>query len=85
MQDAGAAFSGVAFHCYSGTYGEQLDFYNAFPNKVKFSLMQTDFDTDPDGNRKSTSRNALELSDPTGGVISKWVLYPLNCHPDAHF
>ena len=33
MQDAPNAFSGVAFHCYEGTYTQQSAFHNAFPNK----------------------------------------------------
>ncbi|PFH48236.1 glycoside hydrolase family 30 protein [Amanita thiersii Skay4041] len=33
MQDAGNAFSGVAFHCYAGSVSNQDSFHNAFPNK----------------------------------------------------
>ncbi|KAI0345963.1 glycoside hydrolase [Trametopsis cervina] len=33
IQQANSAFSGVAFHCYSGTVGQQDTFHNAFPDK----------------------------------------------------
>lgn len=33
MQQAPNAFSGVAFHCYSGTDTQQDTFHNAFPSK----------------------------------------------------
>ncbi|KZT69689.1 glycoside hydrolase family 30 protein [Daedalea quercina L-15889] len=33
MEDAGAAFDGVAFHCYAGTVGEQETFHSAYPDK----------------------------------------------------
>ncbi|KAK2462623.1 hypothetical protein APHAL10511_005356 [Amanita phalloides] len=33
MQYATFAFSGAAFHCYSGSVSEQQNFHNAYPNK----------------------------------------------------
>ena len=33
MQDASSAFSGVAFHCYSGSVDEQDTFHTAYPTK----------------------------------------------------
>ncbi|KAI0369367.1 glycoside hydrolase [Pilatotrama ljubarskyi] len=33
MDDASSAFSGVAFHCYSGNFTQQDSFHNAFPSK----------------------------------------------------
>ncbi|KAI0670921.1 glycoside hydrolase [Trametes maxima] len=33
MQEAQSAFAGVAFHCYSGSVGQQDTFHNAFPDK----------------------------------------------------
>ncbi|KAJ7738728.1 glucan endo-1,6-beta-glucosidase [Mycena metata] len=33
MQAAGAAFDGVAFHCYSGSVSNQDSFHSAFPSK----------------------------------------------------
>ena len=34
MQDAESAFAGASFHCYAGAYSDQLNFYNAYPDKV---------------------------------------------------
>lgn len=33
MEDAPDAFSGVAFHCYSGSVDEQDTFHTAYPQK----------------------------------------------------
>lgn len=33
MQQAGSAFAGVAFHCYSGDVSEQNDFHTQYPQK----------------------------------------------------
>ena len=33
MEDAPNAFSGVAFHCYSGSVSEQDTFHTAYPQK----------------------------------------------------
>ena len=33
MEDAPNAFSGVAFHCYSGSVDEQDTFHTAYPQK----------------------------------------------------
>ena len=33
MEQAGAAFDGVAFHCYAGDVAEQAEFTSAFPDK----------------------------------------------------
>ena len=33
MQQAPNAFSGVAFHCYSGNVAQQDTFHNQFPSK----------------------------------------------------
>ena len=33
MEDNGAAFDGVSFHCYAGSVGDQETFRNAYPDK----------------------------------------------------
>ncbi|KAF8638687.1 hypothetical protein AX17_002009 [Amanita inopinata Kibby_2008] len=33
MQDAGSAYAGVAFHCYTGSVSDQDTFHNAYPSK----------------------------------------------------
>ena len=33
MEDNGAAFDGVSFHCYAGSVGDQETFHNAYPDK----------------------------------------------------
>ena len=33
MQQAGSAFAGVAFHCYTGDVSEQDTFHTQFPTK----------------------------------------------------
>lgn len=47
MQDAGNAFSGVAFHCYGGDVTQQDTFHNAYPSKeIYFTECSGTFGTD---------------------------------------
>jgi hypothetical protein len=62
------AFSGAAFHCYSGTVSDQTAFHDIFPNKVvtlfKIRTLLTLY-------RKYTSLNALEYLGLSGGMMSR--------------
>ncbi len=47
MEQAYNAFSGVAFHCYSGSVGQQDTFENAYPNKeIYFTECTGDYGSD---------------------------------------
>ena len=79
MQDAGAAFAGASFHCYAGNYSEQLDFYNAFPDKARFNFFfSLEIEAETREYRKYISPNALAHTDRIGGAISRWLFISMD-------
>ena len=62
------AFSGAAFHCYSGTVSDQAAFHDIFPNKVATLLTIRTLLT---LHRKYTLLNAPEYLDLSGGRMSR--------------